>query len=136
MLTRDGMRDALGLATFEAPRHALFLHVPTGAPCEDSADTARGSDAAIQTLLEAAHTRVWVTLTAQRTLLEALGQRLRVQAVVARNALLRLLGTAGCKAPSETPGSPGGPAETGVAAERRVMPPYTGAHTCAGAAWP
>ena len=32
MITRYGMSDALGLATFEAPRQALFLQVPTGAP--------------------------------------------------------------------------------------------------------
>ena len=58
MITRYGMSDALGLATFEAPRQALFLQVPTGAPREYSEETARVIDAEIQQLLEAAHTRV------------------------------------------------------------------------------
>jgi cell division protease FtsH len=94
MITRYGMSDALGLATFEAPRHALFLEVPTGAPREYSEDTARVIDAEIQMLLEAAHTRVRETLTTQRALLEALGKLLMVQEVVDRTALTRLLGTA------------------------------------------
>jgi cell division protease FtsH len=94
MITRYGMSEALGLATFEASWHALFLQVPTGAPREYSEDTARVIDAEIQTLLEAVHTRVRMTLTAQRGLLEALGQMLMVQEVVERNTLLRLLGTA------------------------------------------
>ena len=66
MITRYGMSDALGLATFEASRQALFLQVPTGAPREYSEETARVIDAEIQQLLEAAHTRVRETLTAQR----------------------------------------------------------------------
>jgi cell division protease FtsH len=65
MITRYGMSEALGLATFEAPQHALFLQVLTGAPREYSEDTARVIDVEIQTLLEAAHTRVRATLTAQ-----------------------------------------------------------------------
>ena len=44
MITRYGMSDALGLATFEAPRQALFLQVPTGsAPREYSEETAGSS---------------------------------------------------------------------------------------------
>jgi hypothetical protein len=57
MITRDGMRATLGLATFEAPRQALFLQGPTGAPRASSDETARGVDPDIQPLLEAAHTR-------------------------------------------------------------------------------
>jgi cell division protease FtsH len=94
MITRYGMSEALGLATFEAPQHALFLQVLTGAPREYSEDTARVIDVEIQTLLEAAHTRVRATLTAQRALLKALGALLRVQEVVDRNVLTRLLETA------------------------------------------
>ena len=41
MITRYGMSEALGLETFEAPRQALFLHMPTGAPREYSNETAR-----------------------------------------------------------------------------------------------
>src|SRR6266702_2149561 len=73
MITRYGMSEALGLATFEAPRQALFLQVPTGAAKEYSEETARVIDAEIQQLLEAAHLRVRATLMAQRGLLEALG---------------------------------------------------------------
>ena len=93
MITRYGMSETLGLATFEAPRQALFLQVPTGAPREYSEETARSIDAEIQQLLEAAHTRVRETLTAQRALLESLGKLLIAHEVVDRNALMRLLGT-------------------------------------------
>ena len=86
MITRYGMSDALGLATFEAPGQALFLQVPTGAPREYSEETARVIDAEIQQLLEAAHTRVRVTLTAQRALLESLAKLLIAHEVVDRNA--------------------------------------------------
>ena len=103
MITRYGMSDALGLATFEAPRQALFLQVPTGAPREYSEETALVIDAEIQTLLEAAHTRVRVTLTAQRALLESLAKLLIAHEVVDRTALTRLLGTA---VPEETPDAP------------------------------
>ena len=94
MITRYGMSDALGLATFEAPRQALFLDVPSGAPREYSEATARVIDAEIQHFMEAAHTRVKATLTAQRQHLEALGQLLITQEVVERTALTHLLGTA------------------------------------------
>jgi cell division protease FtsH len=133
MITRYGMSETLGLATFEASRHALFLQVPTGAAREYSEDTARVIDVEIQTLLEAAHTRVRATLTAQRGLLEALGQMLMVQEVVDRNTLLRLLGTAGFEAPSDTPGGPDDEAETGVVVEAYVTSPYNGEHTSVGA---
>ena len=134
MITRYGMSETLGLATFEASRHALFLQVPTGAAREYSEVTARVIDVEIQTLLEAAHTRVRATLTAQRGLLEALGQMLMVQEVVDRNTLLRLLGTAGFEAPSDTPGGPDDEAETGVVVEAYVTSPYNGEHTSVGAA--
>jgi cell division protease FtsH len=99
------MSEALGLATFEAPRQALFLQVPTGAPREYSEETARVIDAEIQTLLEAAHTRVRATLTAQRALLESLAKLLIAHEVVDRNALTQLLGTA---VPEEVPYAPVG----------------------------
>ena len=93
MITRYGMSEALGLATFEAPRQAFFLDVPTGAPREYSEETARVIDAEIQHCMEAAHTRVRMTLMAHRRQLEALGQLLIAQEVVERTALMRLLGT-------------------------------------------
>ena len=129
MITRYGMSDALGLATFEAPRQALFLAVPTGAPREYSEETARVIDAEIQTLLEAAHTRVRATLTAQRALLESLAKLLIAHEVVDRNALTRLLGTAG---PAEVPYAPVGSApaeEPGGALTPRMTSALNGEQT-------
>jgi cell division protease FtsH len=93
MITRYGMSEELGLATFEAPRQPLFLQVPTGATKEYSEETARVIDAAIQKLLEAAHARVWETLIAKRDILESLATLLMQQEVVDRSALDRLLAT-------------------------------------------
>jgi cell division protease FtsH len=103
MITRYGMSDALGLATFEAPRQALFLQVPSGASREYSEETARVIDAEIQQFMEAAHTRVRATLTTQRGHLEALGQLLIAEEVVERTALTRLLGTTD---PESSPAEP------------------------------
>jgi cell division protease FtsH len=129
MITRYGMSEALGLATFEAPRHTLFLEVPTGAPREYSEDTARVIDAEIQTLLEAAHTRVRETLTAQRALLEALGKLLIAHEVVDRTALTRLLGTAVSEeVPYVAVGSDLA-AEMGGALTPRVTSSYNGEQT-------
>jgi cell division protease FtsH len=135
MITRYGMSDTLGLATFEAPRQALFLQVPSGAPREYSEETARGIDAEIQQLLEAAHTRVRATLTAQRALLESLGQLLIAQEVVERPALLRLLGTALPEAVPSAPVGAGRAAETGGALTPRVPSASNGEQTPARAAW-
>jgi hypothetical protein len=103
--------------------------VPTGAPREYSEATARGIDAEIQQLLEAAHTRVRVTLTAQRARLEALGKLLIAQEVVERPALLRLLETT---VPEEVPDAPVGSdraAETGGAIKPRVTSSSNGEQT-------
>ncbi|MGE3541831.1 MAG: ATP-dependent zinc metalloprotease FtsH [Candidatus Tectimicrobiota bacterium] len=94
MITRYGMSDMLGLATFEAPRQALFLQVPTGTAREYSEDTARVIDTEMRLLLDAAHVRVRATLTARRDLLESLAQLLITQEVVDRQTLVRLLETA------------------------------------------
>ena len=93
MITRYGMSEALGLATFEASRQALFLQVPAGGAKEYSEDTARVIDAEIQQFLEAAHTRVRETLTGKRALLESLARLLIMHEVVDRQALDRLLAT-------------------------------------------
>jgi cell division protease FtsH len=135
MITRYGMSEALGLATFEAPRQALFLQVPTGAPREYSEETARAIDAEIQQLLEAAHVRVRATLTAKRALLESLGKLLITHEVVDRNALMQLLGTA---VPEETPYAPVGPdraEETIGAVKPLATPSYNGGQTKAGDSW-
>jgi cell division protease FtsH len=93
MITRYGMSEALGLATFEASRQALFLQVPAGGAKEYSEDTARVIDVEIQQLLEASHTRVRATLTAKRAVLESLARLLITHEVVDRQALDRLLAT-------------------------------------------
>jgi cell division protease FtsH len=95
MITRYGMGEALGLATFESPRQALFLPVPTGGAKEYSERTAEAIDAEIQTLLEAAHGRVRETLTAKRATLEAVAKRLIEKEVVDREALTKLIADAG-----------------------------------------
>src|SRR5262249_7826888 len=91
MIMRYGMSETLGLATFEAPRQALFMQGPTGAPKEYSEETARLIDAEIHQLLEASHARVRQTLLAQRALLESLATMLMQHEVVDRNALDQLL---------------------------------------------
>jgi cell division protease FtsH len=95
MITRYGMGEAIGLATFESPRQAMFLPVPTGGPREYSERTAEAIDAEIQTLLEAAHGRVRQTLTAKRATLEALAKRLIETEVVDREALAKLIADTG-----------------------------------------
>jgi cell division protease FtsH len=94
MITRYGMGEALGLATFEAPR-PLYLPVPAAGPREYSERTAEAIDAEIGTLLEAAHRRVRETLTAKRATLETLAKRLIEKEVVDREALAELIAEAG-----------------------------------------
>jgi cell division protease FtsH len=135
MITRYGMSEALGLATFEAPRQALFLQVPTGASQEYSEETARVIDAEIQQLLEAAHARARATLTAKRALLEALGKMLITHEVVDRRALTQLLETA---VTAEIPYVPAGPdraADTVRAVKPRATSSSKGGHAQAGDAW-
>jgi cell division protease FtsH len=91
MITRYGMSETLGLATFEEPRQALFLGVPSGEPKEYSERTAEAIDAEIQQMLNAAHARVRATLGAKRTTLEAVAKRLIQQEVVDRTALVQLI---------------------------------------------
>ena len=94
MVTRYGMSEALGLATFEAPRQALFLDVPSMAQREYSEDTARKIDAEIGQLLETAHGRVRETLGTKRLILDALAVRLIEKEVVDRAALVQLIADA------------------------------------------
>jgi cell division protease FtsH len=91
MITAYGMSETLGLATFEAPRQAMFLPVPSGGPREYSERTAEAIDTEIQRLLEAAHSRVRQTLGAKRVTLEALAKRLIEKEVVDRDALTKLI---------------------------------------------
>jgi len=94
MVARYGMTEALGLATFEPPRQALFLNVPSMAQREYSEETARRIDDEIRTLFEAAHERVRQTLTAKRDLLTSLAKLLIEKEVVSRDDLTALLASA------------------------------------------
>jgi cell division protease FtsH len=91
MVTRYGMSDALGLATYEAPRRALFLEVGRGDPKEYSDDTARAVDGEVRGLLDAAHQRVRATLTAHLPAVRALAARLIEKEVVDRVTLASIL---------------------------------------------
>ncbi len=95
MVARYGMSDALGLATFESPRPAPFLNVPSMAQREYSEETARRIDDEIQKLLETAHGRVRETLTAKREVLVSLAKLLIEKEVVGRDDLVALLKPAG-----------------------------------------
>jgi cell division protease FtsH len=94
MVARYGMSDALGLATFEPPRQALFLNVPSMAQREYSEETARRIDDEIRKLFEAAHRRVRETLTAKRDVLTSLAKLLIEKEVVSRDDLMALLASA------------------------------------------
>src|SRR5438093_9946017 len=94
MVARYGMSQALGLATFEQPRQALFLNVPSMAQREYSEETARRIDDEIRNLFEAAHERVRKTLTAKRDVLTSLAKLLIEREVVSRDDLTALLASA------------------------------------------
>jgi cell division protease FtsH len=115
MVARYGMSEALGLATFDAPRQALFLNVPSMAQREYSEETARRIDDEIQTMLEAAHGRVRETLTAKRELLASLAKLLIEKEVVSRDDLTALLASTndrvGTAEPSQTAAATRGASE-------------------------
>jgi cell division protease FtsH len=103
MVARYGMTDALGLATFESPRQALFLNVPSMAQREYSEETARRIDDEIRNLFEAAHARVRQTLTAKREVLTSLAKLLIEREVVNRDDLTALLASAEASQGSRSP---------------------------------
>jgi len=95
MITRYGMSERLGLATFEEPRSSAFLNIPVPqARREYSERTAQVIDDEIAKLLADAHTRVTETLTARRPELDALAKLLLEREVVDRAALDQLLSRA------------------------------------------
>jgi cell division protease FtsH len=96
MVTRYGMSETLGPATFEATRPVLFLP-ETAAPgrAEYSERTAEVIDDEMRKLLLAAQDRVRESLTARRQQLEALAKELLRHEVVDRATLTRLFGAVG-----------------------------------------
>jgi len=96
MITRYGMSETLGPATFEAARSALFLPETSGSPrAEYSERTAEAIDQEMRKLLLAAQDRVRESLTTRRPELEALAQELLRHEVVDRTTLTNLLKAAG-----------------------------------------
>jgi len=91
MITQYGMSAGLGLATYEAPRSAVFLGGDSRGDKEYSEATAREIDTEVRELLEAAHARVRETLTTKRDVLEALAKLLMEREVVTRESLDELL---------------------------------------------
>jgi len=95
MITRYGMSDVLGPATFEAARPALYLPEAARPPrAEYSERTAETIDEEVQKLLSGAGERVRDTLSARRRELDALAQELLRHEVVERAALNSILGAA------------------------------------------
>jgi cell division protease FtsH len=92
MVTRYGMSEQLGLASFEEPRTSPFLNVPLSqGPREYSERTAQAIDEETAKLLNEAHRRVTETLTARRPALDALAKLLLEKEVVDRATLDQLL---------------------------------------------
>ena len=94
MVTRFGMSDALGLATYEEPRRALFFDVARAERPEYSDDTARAVDGEVRALLNAAHQRVRATLAEHEPALRALAAQLIEKEVIDREALASILQSA------------------------------------------
>ena len=104
MVTRYGMSEALGPATFEPARPALYLpeSLPAARP-EYSERTAELIDAEIHSLLTAALDRVRATLSARRRELEALAQELLRHETVDRATLTAILAAPTAPAPAAQP---------------------------------
>jgi cell division protease FtsH len=92
MVTRYGMSEALGPATLEGSRPALFLPETTAPTrAEYSERTAEAIDDEVRKLLLAAQDRVRETLLARRSQLDALAQALLQHEVIDRATLLALI---------------------------------------------
>ena len=99
MVTRYGMSERLGLATFESQHGTPFLNVPMPPAAKEYAEgTAQAIDEEVMKLLADAHARVAQTLTARRPELEALAKLLLEKETIDRAALERVL--AGHAAPA------------------------------------
>ncbi|HXZ60498.1 MAG TPA: ATP-dependent zinc metalloprotease FtsH [Steroidobacteraceae bacterium] len=96
MVTRYGMSESLGPATFAAARRPLFLPESGAAPrAEYSERTAEVIDDEVRKLLVAAEQRVRETLVARGTQLTAVAQELLRHEVIDRATLTALLGAPG-----------------------------------------
>ena len=91
MVTRYGMSEALGLATYEDPRRPLFFDGGHLDRMELSQDTARAVDVEVRALLDTAHRRVRGTLEQHEPALRALARELIEKEVVDREMLASIL---------------------------------------------
>ncbi len=99
MVTRYGMSEALGPATFDSARPALYLpETAASGRREYSEQTAETIDEEVCKLLGAAQDRVRQTLAARRGELEKVAQELLRHEAVDRATLVRLLDTTGAPA--------------------------------------
>ncbi|WP_294938581.1 AAA family ATPase [Tardiphaga sp.] len=95
MVTQYGMSRSLGLATFEqAPTGVVYgLRIIERRDYSDS--TAQAIDEEIATLLDEAHARVRTTLTAKRSVLDALAAALMARKTINRGMMDGLIAQAG-----------------------------------------
>jgi cell division protease FtsH len=91
MVTRFGMGDALGLATYEEARQPLFLEGARVGQPDYSDETARSVDIEVRSLLDSAHERARATLVEHEQALRALARQLIEREVVDRAALADIL---------------------------------------------
>jgi cell division protease FtsH len=105
MVTEYSMSDSLGLATYERPRHPMFL--PDGfTPSKTySEKKAAQIDDEVTRVIEEAHQRVRGILSAQRKVLEELAHLLSQEEVVQGEELRKMLGKT---TPAETSPAPQG----------------------------
>ena len=114
MITRYGMSEVLGPATFEHPRTALFLPEPVSASrAEYSERTSQEIDQEVHKLLAATEERVRETLAGKRPELEALAGALLQHEVIDRAGLAVIIegarlsrATAEAREPSTLPEAP------------------------------
>jgi cell division protease FtsH len=102
MVTEYGMSERLGLRTFEKERRGLFLDTPWATKKDYSENKAAEIDKEVEEIIERAHRRVQQLLTAKKSLLEKLAQRLLEKEVLEGEELRRII-TAATSADSATP---------------------------------
>jgi cell division protease FtsH len=94
MVTEYGMSERLGLRTFEKERRGLFLDTPWATKKDYSEEKAAAIDKEVEEIIERAHRRVQQLLTAKKSLLEKLAQRLLEKEVLEGEELRRIIAAA------------------------------------------
>lgn len=102
MVTEYGMSERLGLRTFEKERRGLFLDTPWATKKDYSEEKAAAIDKEVEEIIERAHRRVQQLLTAKKSLLEKLAERLLEKEVLEGEELRRII-AADTKADSVVP---------------------------------